>query len=157
MKRNIETVTIAALILQLLTVLASLVVIIMQKRLLPLVSSPVVDVKTMVYPMQFFFMISQLIICMIFWSISNKEEDESNRTLGIVLIVISVALAIVAVVANMVATLIYARMGVEILSVYASVSTLISYINTVFGIPAAALFYIALGRYTIKRESTEEP
>ena len=156
MKSNVKTLTIIALILQILAVLVSFIVIIMQERFIPLFTMADIDEKTKVYPILFFFMVSQLIIYIIFFNISNKEENEANRILGIALIVICVALAIVSVFANVAGTIIYSRMGADTLVAYSSISTLVSYVNTLLSIPATAMFYIACGRYTIKRESTQE-
>ena len=157
MKSNIKTLTMVSLILQILAVLVSFIVIIMQERFIPLFSMQMIDIKIKVYPIAFFFMVSQLIIYIVFFNISHKDENEANRILGIVLIVISVALAIVSVFANVAGTIIYSRMGADTLVVYSSISTLVSYINTLLAIPATALFYIACGRYTAKAESTQEP
>ena len=157
MKSNIKTLTMVSLILQILAVLVSFIVIIMQERFIPLFTMQMIDIKIKVYPIAFFFMVSQLIIYIVFFNISHKDENEANRILGIVLIVISVALAIVSVFANVAGTIIYSRMGADTLVVYSSISTLVSYINTLLAIPATALFYIACGRFTAKAQSTDMP
>ena len=157
MKNNTRMLTTIALVLQILTVLVSFIVIIMQKKLMPIFVMASLDEAIKVYPVQFFFMITQLIIYMIFFGMSQNEKNESNRTGAIILIVISVALAIVSVFANLAGTVIYSRMGQETLVTYSSISTLISYVNTFLGLPATALFYMACGRFTIKTESTDMP
>ena len=76
MKNNTRILTTIALVLQMLTVLVSFIVIIMQKRLMPIFVMASLDEAIKVYPVQFFFMITQLIIYMIFFGMSQNEKNE---------------------------------------------------------------------------------
>ena len=107
------------------------------------------DSKIMVFPASLLFVILQLFIYIAFFSISQKE---GNSIAGIVLIVLSVMLAVTSVFGNAVGSVIYARMGVEAVAVYSSITSITSYINALLVIPAEAVFYIACGRYTAKSE-----
>ena len=80
------------------------------------------------------------------------SQKEGNSIAGIVLIVLSVMLAVTSVFGNAVGSVIYARMGVEAVAVYSSITSITSYINALLVIPAEAVFYIACGRYTAKSE-----
>ena len=44
----------------------------------------------------------------------------------------------------------YSRKGADALAKYSGVSQLVSYVRQGCGVPAAALFYLACGRYTVK-------
>lgn len=148
-KGNIKVMAIIALILQALATVAGFAIVVLQKSLLRAFMGIPNDSNIMVFPVTLFFVVLQLIIYIAFFSISRKE---GNRIMGIILIIVSIILAIVSVFGNVFGNIFYSRQGVEAVAGYSGVTTLISYVNTLFAIPAEALFYIACGRYTSKPE-----
>ncbi len=146
---SIKIMSIIALILQTLAVVAGLGTVVWQKILVRAFVNMPTDSKIMVFPASLLFVILQLFIYIAFFSISQKE---GNSIAGIVLIVLSVMLAVMSVFGNAVGSVIYARMGVEAVAVYSSITSITSYINALLVIPAEAVFYIACGRYTAKSE-----
>lgn len=148
-KRSIKIMALVAMILQALAAVIGIGMVAMQKTLLKGFMGRSMDMKTTVFPVALIFVIFQLIIYIVFFSISQREE---NRFVGIVLIVLSVILAVVSVFGNVLGSLFYSRQQVEALAGYSGITTLMSYANTLFVIPAEALFYIACGRYTSKPE-----
>lgn len=146
---SVKVMSTIALILQMLAVVAGLVIVVLQKPLSWAFMSMPTDSKTMVFPISLFFVILHLIIYIAFFSISQKE---GNRVIGIVLIILSIILAIMSVFGNVLGNIIYSRKGAEALALYSSVTSIMSYVNTLLAIPAEALFYIACGRYTAKME-----
>ncbi|MCR5232725.1 MAG: hypothetical protein K6E53_02305 [Lachnospiraceae bacterium] len=146
---SIKIMSIIALILQTLAVVAGLGTVVWQKILVRAFVNMPTDSKIMVFPASLLFVILQLFIYIAFFSISQKE---GNSIAGIVLIVLSVMLAVTSVFGNAVGSVIYARMGVEAVAVYSSITSITSYINALLVIPAEAVFYIACGRYTAKSE-----
>ena len=146
---SIKIMSIIALILQTLAVVAGLGTVVWQKILVRAFVNMPTDSKIMVFPASLLFVILQLFIYIAFFSISQKE---GNSIAGIVLIVLSVMLAVTSVFGNAVGSVIYARMGVEAVAVYSSITSITSYINALLVIPAEAVFYIACGRYTAKME-----
>ena len=146
---SVKVMSTIALILQVLAVVAGLVIVVLQKPLSRAFMSMPTDSKTMVFPISLFFVILHLIIYIAFFSISQKE---GNRVIGIVLIILSIILAIMSVFGNVLGNIIYSRKGTEALALYSSVTSIMSYVNTLLAIPAEALFYIACGRYTAKME-----
>ena len=146
---SIKIMSIIALILQTLAVVAGLGTVVWQKILVRAFVNMPTDSKIMVFPASLLFVILQLFIYIAFFSISQKE---GNSIAGIVLIVLSVMLAVTSVFGNAVGSVIYARMGVEAVAVYSSITSITSYINALLVIPAEAVFYIACGRYTVKSE-----
>ena len=148
-KRSIKIMALIAMILQALAAVIGIGMVAMQKTLLKGFMGRSMDMKTTVFPVALIFVIFQLIIYIVFFSISQREE---NRFVGIVLIVLSVILAVVSVFGNVLGSLFYSRQQVEALAGYSGITTLMSYANTLFVIPAEALFYIACGRYTSKPE-----
>ena len=148
-KRSIKIMALIAMILQALAAVIGIGMVAMQKTLLKGFMGRSMDMKTTVFPVALIFVIFQLIIYIVFFSISQREE---NRFVGIVLIVLSVILAVVSVFGNVLGSLFYSRQQVEALAGYSGITTLMSYANTLFVIPAEALFYIACGRYTFKPE-----
>ncbi|MCR5000194.1 MAG: hypothetical protein K6A71_00200 [Lachnospiraceae bacterium] len=148
-KRSIKIMALIAMILQALAAVIGIGMVAMQKTLLKGFMGGSMDMKTTVFPVALIFVIFQLIIYIVFFSISQRED---NRFVGIVLIVLSVILAIVSVFGNVLGTFFYSRQQIEALAGYSGITTLMSYANTLFVIPAEALFYIACGRYTSKPE-----
>ena len=148
-KRSIKVMALIAMILQALAAVIGIGMVAMQKTLLKGFMGRSMDMKTTVFPVTLIFVIFQLIIYIVFFSISQREE---NRFVGIVLIVLSVILSVVSVFGNVLGSLFYSRQQVEALAGYSGITTLMSYANTLFVIPAEALFYIACGRYTFKPE-----
>ena len=146
---RIKVMSTIALILQTLAVVAGLGIVVLQKTLTRTFMSTPTDSKIMVFPISLFFVIVQLIIYIAFFSISQKE---GNRVIGIVLIILSIILAVMSVFGNVLGNIIYSRKGAEALALYSSVTSIMSYVNTLLAIPAEALFYIACGRYTSKME-----
>ena len=146
---SVKVMSTIALILQMLAVVAGLVIVVLQQLLSRAFMSMPTDSKTMVFPISLFFVILHLIIYIAFFSISQKE---GNRVIGIVLIILSIILAIMSVFGNVLGNIIYSRKGAEALALYSSVTSIMSYVNTLLAIPAEALFYIACGRYTSKME-----
>ena len=148
--KNIKILATIAMILQTLNVVVGLGIVVLQKTLVSALMVRTSDPVRMVFPVTLVFIILQLIIYIAFYSISQKE---GNYTLVIVLIILSIVLSIISVVGNAVFQIFYTRMvGVEAVAIYSSVTTLVSYSNVIFGIPAAPLFYIACGRYTAMKQ-----
>ncbi|MCR5108695.1 MAG: hypothetical protein K6B28_11095 [Lachnospiraceae bacterium] len=135
--------------LQALATVLGLVIVVLQKTVLKAFMNVPSGSDTIVFPLALIFVALQLIIYIAFFSISRKE---GNRVTCIILIIISIILAVVSVLGNVVGNIYYARQGVEAIAGYSGLTTLISYVNTLFAIPAEALFYIACGRYTYKPE-----
>ena len=142
---NIKTLAMIAMILQVIAVAGGFVIVVMQKLLVSAFMVRMSDAMKPVVPVTLFFMILQLIIYIIFYRIS---QNEGNKPQVIMLIVVSVFFSILSVVGNMAGSYFYSRMGAEAIATYSSVTTLVSYANLLFGIPAAPLFYIACGQYT---------
>ena len=152
--KNIKILIRIALILQALNVVVGLGIVVLQKTLVSKFMIRTLDSAGMVFPVTLVFMVFQLIIYIAFYRISQKE---GNSISVIVLIIISIVLSIISVVGNSVVTILYSRLvGVEAVAVYSSVTTLVSYSNVIFGIPAAPLFYIACGQYTAKKQIESE-
>ena len=144
-KGKIKILAMIAMILQAIAVAAGIGIVVMQKSLVSVLMVRVSDSVKPVIPVTLIFMVLHLIIYIVFYSISQKE---GNSIPVIVLIVISVILSILSVLGNMAGSFFYSRMGAEEIAAYSSVTTLVSYANSLFGIPAAPLFYIACGQYT---------
>ncbi|HAF26931.1 MAG TPA: hypothetical protein DCG85_06410 [Lachnospiraceae bacterium] len=142
-KKYVNVLALAAMILQTIAVVTGFGMVFMQKTLMPIFIGRAFEPDSPVIPPVLIFMALQLIIYIVFYCISAK--DGYNFTV-IVLIFLSILLAFVSVVGNVIGNIYFARMGAEKLAAYSSVSTLLSYVNTVFGAPAAPLFYIACGR-----------
>ncbi|MCR5355990.1 MAG: hypothetical protein K6E63_01160 [Lachnospiraceae bacterium] len=134
-----------ALILQAIAVTAGIGIVIMQKTLVSSLMVRTSDTVRPVIPVTLLFMALQLVIYVAFFNIS---KNEGNKPLVVVLVVVSVVLSVLSVVGNAAGSFYYSRVGVEAVAVYSSVTTLVSYANTLFGIPAAPLFYLSCGRYT---------
>lgn len=134
---------IIAVSLQALATVLGLAIVVLQKTLLKAFTHILTDSNTIVFPLTLIFVALQLIIYIAFFSISQKE---GNRVTCIILVILSVILAIVSVAGNMLGSLFYSRQGVEAVAGYSGLTTLISYVNTLFAVPAQALFYIACGR-----------
>ena len=148
-KGRIKTMAIIALILQTLATVLGFVIVASQKTLLRSFMSMPDDSNTTVFPATLIFVVLQLMIYIVFFCISQKE---GNMTTCLILIISSIILAIVSVFGNVLVNIFYSRRTVAALGAYSGITTLISYVNTLFAIPAEALFYIACGRYTAEQE-----
>lgn len=148
-RRSIKVMAIISVILQTVAAVAGFGIVVFQKTLVRAFMRIPTDSKIMVFPVTLLFVVVQLIIYIAFYSISQKEGD---RVTVIILIVLSIILAVMSVFGNVLGSFIYSRKGAEAVAVYSSVTSIMSYINTLFVIPAEALFYIACGRYTSKPE-----
>ena len=146
-KGKIKILAMITLILQAIAVAAGVGIVVMQKTLVSALMTQMSDSMKPVIPVTLFFMALHLIVYVVFFSIS---QNEGNNTLVIVLIVVSVMLSVLSVFGNMAGSFYYSRVGVEAVAIYSSVTTLVSYANSLFGIPAAPLFYIACGQYTVR-------
>lgn len=144
-KGSIKMMTMIAVILQALATVLGFAIVVLQKTLLKAFMNMHSEIDTIVFPLTLIFVVLQLIIYIAFFGISRKE---GSRVTCIILIILSVILAIVSVFGNMLGSLFYSRQGVEAVAGYSGLTTLISFVNTLFAIPAEALFYIACGRYT---------
>ena len=142
-KKYVNVLALVAMILQTIAVVAGFGMVFMQKTFIPIFVGRAFELDSPVLPTALIFMVLQLIIYIVFYCISAKD---GYNIAVIVLIFISILLAFVSVVGNNIGNIYYSRMGVEKLAAYSSINTLLSYVNTVFGIPAAPLFYIACGR-----------
>ena len=148
-KGSIKVLATIAVILQALTAAAGVVIVVLQKTVLRAFMNMPSDSMVTVFPLTLVFVFVQLIIYIAFFSISQKE---GSRVMAFILIIFSVILAVVSVFGNMLASIFYSRQGVAAVGGYSGITTLISYVNTLFGVPANALFYIACGRYTAGSE-----
>ena len=148
-RRSIKVMAIISVILQTVAAVAGFGIVVFQKTLVQAFMRIPTDSKIMVFPVTLLFVVVQLIIYIAFYSISQKEGD---RVTVIILIVLSIILAVMSVFGNVLGSFIYSRKGAEAVAVYSSVTSIMSYINTLFVIPAEALFYIACGRYISKPE-----
>ena len=146
-KGKIRILAMIAMILQALAVATGFAIVVMQKPLVSALMVQVSDSMRPVIPVTLFFMALHLIVYIVFYCIS---QNEGNRIQVIVLIVVSVILSVLSVLGNMAGSFYYSRVGAETVAVYSSVTTLVSYANLLFGIPAAPLFYIACGQYTCR-------
>ena len=145
---NIKTLATIAMILQGLNVALGLGIVVLQRTLVSALMIKSLDSAGTVFPITLVFMILQLILYIAFYRISQKE---GNSILVIVLIILSVVFSIISVVGNTIGSIYYSKIvGVEAVAMYSSVTTLVSYSNVIFGIPAAPLFYIACGQYTAR-------
>lgn len=141
--RSIKIMAMIAVILQALATVLGFAVVVLQKTLLKAFMSMPRDSDSIVFPIALIFVVLQLIIYIAFFSISRKE---GSRVACIILIILSVIFSIISVFGNVLGSFLYSRNGVEAIAGYSGVTTLISYVNTLFAIPAEALFYIACGR-----------
>jgi hypothetical protein len=143
-KGKIKTLAMIAMILQAIAVVLGLGIVVLQKTLVSALMVKISDSMSPVIPVTLFFMALQLIIYIVFYCISQNEENGSRV---IVLIIVSIILSVLSVFGSAIGSFYYSRVGLEIVAIYSSVTTLVSYANTLFGIPAAPLFYIACGQY----------
>ena len=144
---SIKIMTIIAVILQALATVLGFGIVALQKTLLHTFMRMPNDSSVTVFPIIMIFVVLQLIIYIVFLSISKKE---GNRVVGIILIILSIVLSVVSVFGSVLVNIFYSRQGAAALGAYSSITTLINYVNTLLVIPAEALFYIACGRYTAK-------
>lgn len=155
---NIKTLATIAMILQGLNVALGIGIVVLQRTLVSALMVKTLDSARTVFPITLVFMILQFLIYYAFYSISQKEGKD---ILVIVLIILSIVFSIISVVGDAIGSIFYSRVvGLEAVAMYSSVTTLVSYSNVIFGIPAAPLFYIACGQYTAsgssKAEKTED-
>ncbi len=144
-KRNVKIMATIAMVLQVLAAVLGFGVVAAQKTLVPVFIGAPGESKIMAFPLLLLFIVLQLIIYIVFFNISREEN---NKIACIVLIILSVLLAIMTVFGNVWGNYIYSRMGARALAEYSMVTTIVSYVNTLLGMPAQVLFYIACGRYT---------
>ncbi len=132
--------------------MAAVVVIFMQDRLIPMFMGWTPEKKGIVFPIGVLAMVVKLVKYLIFVSALQTKANESNITLCVILVVVSVLFSIASAWIDTRGTIFYAHMGVETLAKYSGVSTLVSYARLAFGVPATALFFLACGRYTVKSD-----
>ena len=137
-----------AVILQGIGALGTACVIVFQRALLPLYTVSDLEYSGLVIPVAAIFLVLDLVIYSVFLLHSSSE---GHNILVIVLIAVSVLLSFISFIADRIGVMICARMGETYLVAYSGVSNLISFIMILTS-PAAALFYIACGRYTARKD-----
>ena len=142
-----------SIILQSLVIVLAVMIIKFQKSLVPVFMGYHTETSRLVVPASLYIFIASLLIYIAFFYICNNIENDNGKTLAIILIALNILSSIVSVVIGFFHTYYYSKMGVEYVAMYSAVSTLISYAYTVFGVPAAPIFYFAAGRYTIEKEN----
>ena len=134
-----------------------MVVLKFQHSLTPFFMNTEIDPDISVYPASVIFKMLVFVILFLFFRIALNAEKKSDGTLALLLVIFYFLIDVAIIIANIVSSFYYARQGVEILALYSSVNTLISYGTILFEIPAVPLFFIAYGRYAAIGSSAGSP
>jgi hypothetical protein len=143
-EKKFSVLALVALILQAIMTLIGIIMVIMQKTLLPKFYGQLYDADRMIFPSAPVFMVLMLAIYFIFFFISREE---GNKTGVILLVVFAVLISLLNGFVNTLVIRFYSRFGTEAVAAYTALTSLISSIHFL-GLPASVLFYVACGRYT---------
>ena len=135
-----------------LGVFATVVILIMQNTLMEKINFRTFT-DEMIIPFGIVTSVLALIIYILFFMLTLKGQNENGKVFAILFVVAFVFLGVISVVLSYFSSYYFAHRGETYV---AKASILNSYITTVsrlLSLPAAPLFYIALGRYTLNPAS----
>ena len=136
-----------ALILQAVYVFGGFIIVAIQKKLFFLFMDDVLSDVQLVIPFEMIVAIIHLLIFIIFLSLSQKE---GKKVEVIILVILAALISLLSIFGNMAFNYFYALMGAKTVTAHTIVIRCFSYISSPIGIPAATLFYVACGRYTVE-------
>lgn len=108
-----------------------------------------INVSRLVMPADFFMMIVNFLLYVIFMLVMLTTNGESNRTNCIIMIIAFAVIRIISPYVNMVSSLFNARMGVDHVAAASIVSSTMNLIVSPFATIASILVIVAVSRYGI--------
>lgn len=135
-----------------LGVLATVIILIMQNTL---VEKTYYHTFTddMIIPFGLITVVLGLIIYILFFMLTLKEQSKNGKIFAIILVVAFVFLGLISAALSFFSSYYYGHRGEDYIAKFSIISSYISAVSGLLSMPAGPLFYIALGRYTLNPAS----